>query len=239
MKKLFDYKFLITLGLSLIVYFLYREVEILNKRIIVLERTTKNETVVSKKLIELPLPPQEEKKTKLNEMVEEYSNEETVRNNIYSHDNLETNTNEQDTLMVDSILNMVKIDSNKTSISEHNTEQSSLLHSSSSSSEKEHVITPINDKLSSSVSVEVDAPNNEIVLSPSEEEAREEEAREEEAREEELLVKLVKTHLSLDALNKKRLDDLQELANNYNIDIHINGKKKKKSDLALEIFNKQ
>ena len=127
MKKLFDYKFLITLGLSLIVYFLYREVDILTKRISVLEKITKNETVTPKKLIELPMPPQEEKKTKLNEMVEEYSNEETVRNNIYSHDNLETNTNEQDTLMVDSILNMVKVNSNKTSLSDLKVSSESII----------------------------------------------------------------------------------------------------------------
>ena len=44
---------------------------------------------------------------------------------------------------------------------------------------------------------------------------------------------------SLDALNKKKLDELQDLALKYNIDINENGKKKKKSILAQEIFNKQ
>ena len=40
-------------------------------------------------------------------MVEEYSNEE-IEHDIYSHDKLDTNTNEHDPLMVDSIINMIK-----------------------------------------------------------------------------------------------------------------------------------
>ena len=45
---------------------------------------------------------------------------------------------------------------------------------------------------------------------------------------------------SLDALNKKKLDELQDLANKYDVDINNeNGKRKKKTDLAQEIFNKQ
>ena len=123
MIKLFDYKFLITLGLSLVVYFLYREVDILNKRIAALEKTGKE--TKPKIIIDLPSPPSEEniqssnklKINNINNMVEEYSNENVGYNenvNIYSHDNLETNSNDQDSLMVDSILNMVKIDtSNK------------------------------------------------------------------------------------------------------------------------------
>ena len=59
MPKLFDYKFLITLGLSLIVYFLYKEVETLNKRIAVLESKTITPVLPKKKLIDLPPPPPE------------------------------------------------------------------------------------------------------------------------------------------------------------------------------------
>ena len=68
MIKLFDYKFLITLGLSLVVYFLYREVDILNKRVATLEKGDKVEknTNKPKKLIELPPLPN-------NDLVEEYS----------------------------------------------------------------------------------------------------------------------------------------------------------------------
>ena len=51
-----------------------------------------------------PPPPELEQPLEEKIMVEEYSND----NRLYSHDNLNTYTNEHDSLMVESILNMVK-----------------------------------------------------------------------------------------------------------------------------------
>jgi len=128
--KLFDYKFLLTLGLCLIVYFLYREVDILTKRVSVLEKDAgKKESVAP--IVDTDKPQDAEKlkeSTKSNllkcilekakksgsKMVEEYSNE----NHIYSHDNLNTHTHDHDTLMVESILNMVREDLDNNNIAE-------------------------------------------------------------------------------------------------------------------------
>lgn len=108
MARVFDYKFMIIIGLSLIVYFLYREVEILNIRISKLENIN-----IKKELIELPPPPLDE----INP-VEEYSNEhihthsnkhssEHLPLNIYSQDLLNTHTQDTDTQMIESINNLV------------------------------------------------------------------------------------------------------------------------------------
>ncbi len=42
MAKVFDYKLLIMLGLSVVVYFLYREIEQLNKRLAEIEKSSGN-----------------------------------------------------------------------------------------------------------------------------------------------------------------------------------------------------
>lgn len=113
MPKIFDYKFLIILGLSLVVYFLYTEVDTLNKRVSKLELSnTQLDVKNTKKQLELPPPPTEsndEIDGSVEETVEEYSNEETPVQ-VYSHDKLDTNTNdnEHDTPLVESVINMVK-----------------------------------------------------------------------------------------------------------------------------------
>lgn len=188
MPKLFDYKFLITLGLSLVVYFLYKEVDTLNKRVALLESTHREQlknTIkpIVKKQIELPPPPipssipsipQEDNNNNDNNTIEEYSNEQNDL--LYSHDMLNTNTNEQDTLMVDSIVNMVNEEDKVLSESDNN------------------IVNIINNV------------NN----------------------------------ITLESLLKNKLDELQEMATELNINILTeSGKKKKKVDLANEIFDKK
>ena len=58
--KFFDYKFIILLGLSVVVYFLYREIEQLNKRINTLENK-KQLTLdhITDDMLELPPPPKQ------------------------------------------------------------------------------------------------------------------------------------------------------------------------------------
>ena len=235
--KLFDYKFLITLGLSLVVYFLYREVDILNKRVATLEKGDKVEknTNKPKKLIELPPLPN-------NDLVEEYSNEEIEHKDnisIYSHDNLETNSNEHDSLMVESILNMVRAETpNKktsSSSSKHSelsepSEHSEILRESNVSSvSSESSVSSKSSKLSKSSNLSISAKIAEMIKSNTSDDNDDNND-----------IELVKNIVfSLDALNKKKLDELQDLALKYNIDINENGKKKKKAVLAQEIFNKQ
>lgn len=184
MPKIFDYKFLIILGLSLVVYFVYTEVETLNKRVSKLElNNTQLEVKPNKKQIELPPPPTSEsdKSNKdsgvdtVEETVEEYSNEETPVQ-VYSHDKLDSNTNEHDTQLVESVINMVK------DVSENKSE------------EKEEIVQIVKEKQESS---------------------------------------------SVEQLLKLKLDELQAKATELEIDINNeNGKKKRKIDLANDIFNK-
>ncbi len=255
MSKIFDYKFLIILGLSLVVYFLYREVEFLNKRVAKLETNAIEGPAQGPKpqMIDLPPPPSDEDESissiteeintnetfqdnkvssksssksstksttksptspkspikttidniidrtiaetlhqsnditlntailrstvnnndeneelnptaeELNGTVEEYSNENLNVEHIYSHDGLDSNTLDNDSMMVDSIVNMVK--------------------------------------------------DNEICEIPT------------------------KKH-TVESLTKMKLDELQEMATKLNIDINTeNGKKKKKADLASEILS--
>ncbi len=240
MNKIFDYKFLIILGLSLVVYFLYREVEFLNKRVSKLEMNTPAIDRPKPQMIDLPPPPEDDESTtitveninnqtenslkishrssskspsksprksspkkstidniidktiaetlqsndtkfdnairmstvnnndeveELHGTVEEYSNENGLEHNIYSHDKLDSNTNEHDSMMVESIVNMIKDD-------------------------------------------------DEICEIP-------------------------KTKHTIESLTKLKLDELQEMATNLSININTeNGKKKKKADLAQEIYNK-
>jgi hypothetical protein len=180
MPKIFDYKFLIILGLSLVVYFLYTEVETLNKRVSKIElNSTQLEVKTPKKQIELPPPPtesdedideefEESIEESIDETVEEYSNEETPVQ-VYSHDKLDSNDHEHehDTQLVESVINMVK-----------------------DNSEHEEV-------------------------------------------------KIMKEKQSVDQLLKLKLDELQAKASELEININNeNGKKKRKVDLANEIFNK-
>ena len=165
-------------------------------------------------------------------MVEEYSNEEIEHSNdkIYSHDNLDTNSgqsSDNDTLMVDSILNMVKPDDinikHFDNISETKIENNSE-HKSEHNSEH-------NLEHKSDHNLEENSENN------SEHNSEENVIMEDKSKED---LKLLKKKLSLDALNKKKLEELQEIANQYGIDINNdNGKKKRKVDLAQEIFSKQ
>ena len=234
--KIFDYKFLLTLGLCLIVYFLYKEIDVLTKRVSVLEQSTKAKNKIE--LIDLPPPPPEQQETNNNEMemlkiildkansknteqimVEEYSNDNNV--NIYSHDNLNTNTNDHDTLMVDSILNMVKEDLDNNNIIEVDIHVEQIDEISSTDQPE------ANDEAEQPKEQAPIVEHNEVVESDNDSDMV-------------LIKENTSNKLSLESLNKKKLDELQELASKYNIEINNeNGKKKKKVELAEEIFNKQ
>ena len=98
--KFFDYKFMIMLGLTMVVYFLYREIDTLNKRVSALEKTPNtgdNIEEADDATLPLPLPPTPKK----NKPVETYSNDM-----IYSNDMMDSNTNQQDTMMVESLVEM-------------------------------------------------------------------------------------------------------------------------------------
>jgi hypothetical protein len=249
--KIFDYKFLLTLGLCLIVYFLYREIDILTKRVATLEQSKEKNNI---ELINLPPPPSEtnneiimkqiildksnakqteqqmvekqmveqqmvEQQMVEQQMVEEYSNDNNV--NIYSHDNLHTNTNDHDTLMVESILNMVKDELDNNNIIEIDVNIEPVVSTNEVSEHNVHIVDKHNNEVEEPTLVEhIEESDNDSDMV--------------------LIKENTSNKLSLESLNKKKLDELQELASKYNIEINNeNGKKKKKADLAEEIFNKQ
>ena len=91
MSKIFDYKFLIILGLSLVVYFLYREVEFLNKRVAKLETNTMAIEGPTQgpaqgpkpQMIDLPPPPPDEDDS-ISSITEEINTNETFQDNKVS-----------------------------------------------------------------------------------------------------------------------------------------------------------
>ena len=208
MARIFDYKFVIILGLSLIVYFLYREVEHLNHRVTALESDSNNVNVenIENSMMEeipLPLPPKQNVEIVLvnnDNMVEEYSNEihqtsssaTSEELNIYSHDVLNTNTNEMDSIGIESIINMAQEDN-------------------------------ININTNDIIDQIISAKNS--PASPKEEE----------------IVSLESKENNLENLMKLKLTELQYMATNMNISITVGDTKKKKtkSELANEIFNKK
>lgn len=222
MARIFDYKFVIILGLSLIVYFLYREVEHLNKRVTGLENNMNIEKIENDIIeeIQLPLSPTQDVKNVLvknvlvkndlvknvlvnnvlvnnDNTVEEYSNEihqtsspvssASEEINIYSHDILNTNTNDIDSVGIESIINMAQENNINT-----------------------------NDIIDQIISVK---------NSPKEDE----------------LVSLESKENNLENLMKLKLTELQYMATNMDISITVGDSKKKKtkSELANEIFNKK
>jgi hypothetical protein len=302
MPKLFDYKFLITLGLSLVVYFLYREVENLNKRVAHLEsKKIENTDNNKKKLIELPLPPPptslyqentlvQEKQIHLpssdiqmqpinrpsileeselphenDETVEEYSNEHIDHsiqntNEIYSHDNLNSDSHNIDSLMVDSILNMVKKDDNEDTPNKLNVSYNKIMTENNSNNLQDNnnllennlqdnnnllennlqdnnnllennLLENDNEPIVTNISTESNITELDI---PNQDDNNQEKLEDSETIEDVNILPKV----SLDSLLKLKLDELQEKANDLGLTITLNGKKKKKADLANEIFDK-
>jgi hypothetical protein len=218
MSKVFDYKLIMMLGLSIVVYFLYREIEHLNKRLAEVEKSTQTIDLVPIKQEKTndatEINTVEQVHNSLNEMnkhntIEEYSNE------LYSHDKLDTNTNEHDPLMVDSIINMIK-DDKKEQIenNENQAENQDDNHKNQEIQEDDH-----NNKVDIQ-DVPVTMTNEHLIVSDVNDE--------------------VKESYALEYLNKCKLDELHVIANKINININLeNGKKKKKADLAKEIFENQ
>jgi hypothetical protein len=214
MSKVFDYKLIMMLGLSIVVYFLYREIEHLNKRLAEVEKSTQTIDLVPIKQEKTndatEINTVEQVHNSLNEMnkhntIEEYSNE------LYSHDKLDTNTNEHDPLMVDSIINMIK-DDKKEQI--ENNENQAENHTNQEIQEDNH------NKKVDIQDVPVTMTNEHLIVSDVNDE--------------------VKESYALEYLNKCKLDELHVIANKINININLeNGKKKKKADLAKEIFENQ
>ena len=131
--KFVDYKFMILIGLSLVVYFLYREIELVNKRVGRLEHVPLEESTL--KVIDNVIAPDvqihqlEEPLEQLEEPLEQFEEQFEEPNNLvdlnvmntlpnnhiveeYSNDSSEIDNNdiaEIDTLMVESLVKFIDI----------------------------------------------------------------------------------------------------------------------------------
>jgi hypothetical protein len=215
--KFFDYKFIVILGLSVIVYFMYREVESLNKRVTRIESLNLNNMNIKPIALPLPLPlpEEEEDDVKLINVknnlttVEEYSNE------IYSNDMGNSNTGEQDTMMLDSLVNMTNNDYKiQTETSDEETES---INSDKSPELLELPNTNDTNKMEDSI------------VSPKSEKAP--------LSIDNIEIKLNENKNDLNNLLKNKLNELQEIAITKNISIIVEGtnKKKTKQQLAQDI----
>ncbi len=281
---------MLILGLSMVVYFIYREIEQINKRVVNLENKNAPQVIESLNnvnknfVLPLPLPPAPPKDSinipisidtysnlpknlnrnsnknneKLMGTVEEYSNEIL----IYSNDMINTNTNEQDTLMVESIVDMTKkvetttdtdSDSDINDESDSNSDDPSETSSSDECSEhlsEDNSSSPLDNskiiaKSSSTVVVKVDSPKKEDQpeTQPENKPEDQHEDQPENKPEEPVVISANKTSNTIQRseLSKMKVIELQEMAVADKINIMIEGtnKKKTKAQLVEEIFNKK
>ena len=243
--KIFDYKFLILLGLTLVVYFLYREVEILKKKVKKInklenndsnEKNSSNDNLILKEknndIIQIDLPPKPE-------IDEKEKNEikliENIVKNIEEDGNIENNNSDYQ-----SDLKVINIPL-KLQNEENEIVKEEILNDTSSNSENDN----IRDYSNTSEQLEIysnddEANEDSSIIQSLEEipkkktemdsfEGSDNRLEESENRLEE------KQKLSIDNLLKNKLAELQNMAKDLNIITtkKENGKNKKKTKLEL------
>lgn len=228
--KIFDYKFLIMLGLTLIVYFLYREVEALKFKVKKLEK--KNDTIKleDKKddvlQIELPKPPPEKEEDVKISISPQVNEPKQIKINLSQHLEKYENKNNKN------IFNKKEETKLDSETSEEQTDEQN-----SESVNKLEIYSNDNDDdshtsvLESLETEEIDKKKNQMVSNEREEQRINVE--------EEDIVELkseTKKDYVTDLLVKNKLNELQELAKTLDIKIKKdskNGKLKNKTKLEL------
>ena len=237
--KFFDYKFILLVSLTMIVYFMYREIEHLNKRVLNLENNSNKVSVPLVNSLPLPLPPVKQNTVSIDTnnlniktgTVEEYSNE------IYSNDM----GNSNQPTSVESIIDMTKpVDA----IGKKSTD---FLSSDCSTSTSDSVDHDINLDNTESESIILDN-NNSSSDSNQPEQTQPEQTQSEQTQSEQTQPKQTQPHDQLEQtksehqsenktskedLLKKKLTELQELATKNNISLTLDGSTKKKTKMQL------
>lgn len=271
MNKIFDYKFLIILGLSLVVYFLYREVEFLNKRVAKLESNIPIDRP-KPQMIDLPPPPPDDDENISSTVEELINNEQTTNDNLNEtfHKSSEKSSSKK------SSNTSSECSPKRSSPFRSSPKRSSPKGSSPKSPTKKTTIDNIIDRtIAETLHQTNDSKLNNAILQSTvnNDEVEELHGTVEEYSNEHNNVEHIYSHDGLDSntldndsmmvdsivnmvkdndiceipkikhtvesLTKMKLDELQEMATKLNININTeNGKKKKKADLAQDIFNK-
>ncbi len=241
MAKIVDYKFIMMLGLSLVVYFLYREIEQLNKRISILEHNDPSITAdilpkpkpksglqsLLSKLIDIPLEQhlnnQEQKEqitqgnqTNQIEQTTQATHKLSTNATSASVDNKNIEKNEKE-----------HIEENNNIEEEYSNEE--IEHSNSNniySCDKMDSHTIDNDPLMVDSLINMVNNNNNDNHDNNDNNDNNDNDNNNHVKE------------TVDNLLKKKLDELQNMATELNININNdNGKKKRKVDLANDIFS--
>jgi hypothetical protein len=244
--KFFDYKFILLVSLTMIVYFMYREIEHLNKRVLNLENNSNKVSVPLVKPLpqvnSLPLPPVKQNTITIDPnnlnikigTVEEYSNE------IYSNDM----GNNQPT-SVESIIDMTNPVKPPMSINENGDAEPNahfLSSHCSTSTLSEGVENDINLDNTESESIILDNNNSTSSSSVSDqpeqsqpEQSQPEQSQPEQSQPEQSQPEQSQPEnkTSKEDLLKKKLGELQELATKNNISLTVDGSTKKKTKMQL------
>jgi len=221
--KFFDYKFILLVSLTMIVYFMYREIDHLNKRVLNLENNSNKVSAPLVNSLPLPLPPVKQNVVSIDTnnvktgTVEEYSNE------IYSNDM--DNSNQHASTSVNSIIDMTKpIEPNKHFLSSH----------CSTSTLSESIKNDINlDNTESDLDISSSSSHQLVVSQPKESQPEESQPEESQSKESQPDESQPENKTSKEDLLKKKLTELQELATSKNISLTLDGSTKKKTKMQL------
>ena len=242
--KIFDYKFLILLGLTLVVYFLYREVEILKKKVKKInnntlennnsnENNSSNDNLILKEksedIIQIDLPPKPE--IDENENKEETNNEIKLIENIVKNINEDSNDNNNSNYQSDlKVINLpLKLQNEENEIVKEE-----ILNDTSTNSENDNLrdYSNTSEKLEIYSNDDEDNEDSSIIQSLEEIPKKKTEVESFEGSDNRLEEK---KKLSVDNLLKNKLAELQTMAKDLNIVTtkKENGKNKKKTKLEL------
>jgi hypothetical protein len=243
--KLFDYKFLILLGLTLVVYFMFREIIDLRKKINKLEDTVDNinnksisdkptkvlsNSSKEKQNFQIPLPKTNNEKPIFQIPLPQTNNEEIILQIPLPTINEENRVYELETEMEDETtpcehLAIYSNDNEEDIIENYSIDNSSEIETPDNINNKTLLNVSDNSceyviKNDSNHSTEIDVPET---------------LNFESYNIENISVEPVKQ--TVNDLMKHKLNELQCIAESLNIELNCNGKKKTKNDLSKEIIN--
>jgi len=224
MKKFFDYKFILLLCLSLIVYFLHREIEFVNKRLHKIEKNFNNlldykpnHNILNEKFnvedlnttydLQLPLPT-----VNLTEPI----NYDNIQENTDDIDSIEKEVLEEEVIDSDDSEELSNINSSELNINLENIETMS-----------DNNLEEFSNELTDNVQIysnDNEEENHTSVMESLED-----------------MTKNIEVNYDVDTLLKNKLKELQEIAKTLNISITREGsnKKKTKLQLAQDIISKK
>ena len=245
--KFFDYKFLILLGLTLVVYFLYREVEVLKKKIKKLDNNLiennlnkKSNNDSNNDVLQIELPPNPNEKESDNK-----NSDQILENNNSNENNYIENVIQNDISNIEKpkikVINIPLKLENKNE--NNNILKEEILNDTSSNSEEDN-----NDYSNTSEKLEIysndDTENTESSIIESLEDIPKKKTEVESSERSDDRIEINKDpEIDLNTLLKNKLAELQDMAKNLDIIItkKENGKNKRKTklELAKEIVNKK